>query len=70
VGHLDHGFAILVVCFSVESRMARDLAPRASVIVYAPQIVAVGHGREGAVEWKYFQPVPRQIEFANDFRPE
>ena len=70
VGHLDHGFAVLVVSFGVESRMARDLAARARVIVDAPKMVAVGHRRERAVERKYFQPVTRQIELANDFRPE
>ena len=50
--------------------MARDLAMCASVIVYAPQVVAVGHRRERAVEWKNFETVSRQIEFANDLRPE
>jgi hypothetical protein len=33
-------------------------------------MIAVGHGREGAVERKNFEAVARKIEVANDFRAE
>ena len=48
--------------------MAGDLAASLRVIVDAPQIVAVGHRREGAIQRKDFQTMTRQIEFANDLR--
>ena len=50
--------------------MARDLAVRLAVVVHAPEIVAVGHGREGAVERQNFQAVAGKVEVANDFRPQ
>src|ERR1700754_4525842 len=50
--------------------MTRDLAARARVIVYAPEVIAVGHRRKRAVERKDLETVPRQVEFANDLRPE
>ena len=68
--HLDHRLAVFVVGFGVELRMPRDLAARLGVIVHAPEIVAVRHRRERAVERQDLQAMPRQIEFANDFRPE
>ena len=46
--------------------MARDLAPRLVVIVDAPQVVAVRHRRERAVERQQLHAVARQIELAND----
>ena len=39
------------------------------MIVHAPQVVAVRHRREGAVERQDLQAVSRQIELADDFRP-
>src|SRR6266436_741895 len=50
--------------------MPRNFAPRLRMIVDAPEIIAAGHWREGAIERKNLQSVPRQIEFANDFRAE
>src|ERR1043165_3209745 len=50
--------------------MTRNLAPWARVIVDAPEIVAVRHRCERAVEWKDLEAVTRQIEFANDLRPQ
>ena len=68
--HLQHRLAEFVVGLGVELGVARNLAPRHAVIVDAPQVVAVGHGREGAVERQDFKAVPGQIEFANDLRPQ
>jgi len=48
--------------------MAADVANGFSVVVDAPEVVATGHGREGAVERKNLQAVAREIEFTNDFR--
>ena len=68
--HLDHRLAVLVVGLGVELRVARDLAARLRVIVHAPQVVAVRHRRERAVERQDLQAVPRQIELADDLRPQ
>ena len=43
---------------------------RFGVIVHAPQVVAARHRREGAVQRKNLEAVPRQIELADDFRPQ
>src|SRR5437667_242257 len=64
--HLQHRLGELFVSFSVEPRMARDLAPRLAVIVHPPEIIAVGHRREGSVQRQDFQPMPRQVELADD----
>jgi hypothetical protein len=40
------------------------------MIVHAPEIIAAGHGSEGAVEGKNFEAVAGEIEFANDFGAE
>src|SRR5436190_7246109 len=40
------------------------------MIVDAPEVIAIRHRRERAVEWKNLKTVPRQIEFANNFRAE
>ena len=37
--------------------MPQNFAPRAAVIVHAPQVVAVGHRRERAVERQHFEAV-------------
>ena len=68
--HLHHRLAEFVVGFGVELGMAGDLAARLAVIVDAPQVVAVGHRRERAVERQDFESVAGQIEFANDLRPQ
>src|SRR5439155_22998363 len=51
-------------------RMARDLAPSPGVIVDAPEIVAVRHGREGAVERQDLESVTGEVEIADDLRPQ
>ena len=48
--------------------MPQDFAPRAAVIVHAPEIVAVRHRRERAVERQHFEAVAGQIEIADDLR--
>ncbi len=48
--------------------MAANFALRAGVIVHAPKMIAIGHGREGAVERENFQPVARKIELPNNLR--
>ena len=68
--HLDHRLAVLVVGLGVELRVPRDLAPRLRVIVHAPQVVAVRHRRERAVERQDLEAVPRQVELADDLRPQ
>ena len=50
--------------------MAADLALRLRVIVDAPQVIAVRHRREGAVERQDLEAVARQIEIADDLRPQ
>ena len=64
--HLDHRLAVFVVGLGVEPRMPRDLASRLVVIVDAPQVIAVGHRRERAVERQQLHAVARQIELADD----
>ena len=66
--HRDHGFAELFVGFGVELGVALDFAARLRVIIDAPEIIAIGHRRERAVEREDFQPVAREIEIANNFR--
>ena len=50
--------------------MALEFAARLGMIVDAPEVIAVGHGRHGAVERKNFQAVAREVEVADDFRAE
>src|SRR5882762_9163734 len=50
--------------------MAANFALRASVIVHAPEMIAVGHRGERAVERKDFEAMAGGIEFANDFGTE
>ena len=50
--HVDHGLAVLVVGLGVEPGVAENLAARPAVVVGAPQVIAVGHRRERAVERK------------------
>ena len=66
--HRDHGLAKFFVSFGVELGVALDFAARFAVIVRAPEMIAVGHGRQGAVERKNFQAVAGKIEVANNFR--
>src|ERR1051325_2167542 len=48
--------------------MTRNFTSGFCVIVNAPQVVAVQHRRERAIERQNFQTVSRQIELANDLR--
>ena len=68
--HGLHGLAELFVGFGVDFGVAGDLATRLAVIVHAPEIIAVRHGRERAVERQDFQAVAGQIEVADDLRPQ
>src|SRR5229473_8605734 len=66
--HRRHHFREFVVGFGVEAGVAANVADGFGVVVHAPEVVAAGHGREGAVEREDFQAVAREIEFADDFR--
>ena len=68
--HGLHGFAEFVVGFGVYAGVAGDLAVSLAVVVHAPEIIAAGHGGERAVERKNFEAVAREIEVADDFRPQ
>ncbi len=68
--HVDHRLAVFVVGLGVDLRVARDLAAGLGVVVDAPQVVAVRHRREGAVERQDLEAVPRQVELADDLRPQ
>lgn len=48
--------------------MALDFAARFGVIVDAPEVIAVGHRRESAVERQNFEAMAWKIEVANNFR--
>ena len=50
--------------------MAQNLAARAAVVVHAPQIVAVRHRRKRTVKRQHFEAVARQVEIADDLRPQ
>ena len=54
--------------FGVARRMPRELAPRLVGVAPAGEIVAVVERRDGALERKDLQPVPRQVEIADDLR--
>ncbi len=68
--HLQHGLAELFVGLGIELGVTPNLAHGLAVIVHPPQVVAVQHRREGAVQGKDFETVPRKIEVADDFRPQ
>src|SRR5580700_513498 len=48
--------------------MTRDLAMRFAMVVHPPQVVAVRHRRERAVERQDFKSMSRKIQVANDLR--
>ena len=66
--HGDHGLAKFFVGFGVEFGVAFEFAAGFAVIVLAPEVIAVGHGSDGAVERENFQSVAGEIEIANNFR--
>ncbi len=68
--HVDHRLAVFVVGFGIDFRVARDLAAGLGVIVDPPQVVAVRHRRERAVERQDLEAMPRQVELADDLRPQ
>ena len=68
--HCLHGLAKFVVGFGVNAGVAGNFAMRLAVIVHAPQIVAAGHGSEGAVERQNLEAVAGKFEVANDFGPQ
>ena len=68
--HLHHPAPVLVIGFGVDARVPRDLPAGLAVIVDAPQVIAVGHRRERAVERQNLEPVSRKVELADDFRSE
>ena len=68
--HGLHSFAEFVVGFGVDAGVASDLAVSFAVVVHAPQVIAAGHGRERAIERENLEAVAREIEVANDFRPQ
>src|SRR5689334_6454441 len=50
--------------------MPCNLTSRLRMIVDAPEIIAVRHRRERAVQWKNFETMTRQIQLANNFGAE
>jgi hypothetical protein len=66
--HVRHGLAVLVVGLGIHPRVAGDLAARLRVVVDAPEMVAVQHRRERAVERQDLQAVAREIQIPNDLR--
>src|SRR5208337_4835619 len=68
--HLQHRLAKFLVGLGIEPRMASYLPHGLAVIVHAPQVVAIRHGREGAVQRENLEAVPGKIEIADDFRPQ
>src|SRR5262249_53072580 len=49
---------------------AGNFPPGLAVVVHAPEIVPARHGRKGAIKRQDLKAVARQIEVANDLRPE
>ena len=68
--HVGHGLAVLVVGLGVDLRVAGDLAAGLGVVVDAPEVVAVEHRREGAVEREDLEAVARQVEVPDDLGPQ
>ena len=68
--HRLHRLAEFIVGFGIHARVPRNFAMRFSMIVHSPQMVAIRHRSESAVERKNFQSVTRKIEVANNFRPQ
>ena len=68
--HGDHRAAVLVARLGVDAGMPCDLPARPGMVVHAPQVVAVRHRGERAVERKNLEAVPRQIELADDLGPQ
>ncbi len=65
--HRRHHLGKFVVGFGVNAGVAANFADGLGVIVHAPQMIAIGHGRESAIERQNFETVARKIKLANDF---
>jgi hypothetical protein len=48
--------------------MTRNFTASLGVIIHAPEVIAIWHGRERAVQRKNLQTMSRQIELANNLR--
>src|SRR3954464_6248430 len=48
--------------------MPRNLTACARMVVDAPEVIPIRHRRERPVERQDLEPVPRQVQLANDFR--
>ena len=68
--HEVHQAAVLIVRLRIARRMAIQLAPSLVVIGPGGKVVAVFHRCDGALERQDVQPMPRQIEVADDLRPQ
>ncbi len=68
--HGLHRLAEFVVGFGIDPRVAGYLAMRLAVIVHAPQMVAVRHRSESAVERQDLKSVAGKIEVANNLGPQ
>ena len=77
-GHLDHQLAVFLVRLGVARRPAAQLADRPAVVVDPPQVVAAAglralalvQRRERPVERQDVEAVLRQLEVADDLRPQ
>ena len=68
--HVVHQAPELDGRFGVTRRMPRQLAPRLVGVGPPREIVAVVERRDRALERQDLQPVARQVEIANDLRPQ
>src|SRR5450432_1077086 len=66
--HRRHHLRKFVVSLGVNARVAANFADGFGVVVHAPEVIAVGHGRKGAVERQNFETVSWKVELADDFR--
>src|SRR5206468_9466385 len=64
--HLHHGFAVFVVSFSIEPRVARDFATRLGVIVHTPKVVAIRHRGERSIQRQNLHAMSWKIQLSND----
>ena len=63
--HVDHEPPVLVVGLGVQQRPSPQLPHCLAVVVDTPQVVVV-QGREGAVQRQDLEPVPGELELADD----
>ena len=65
-----HHARVFVHRLGIPRRMTVDLAARQVVVVPRGEVVAVVHGRDRARQRQDLEPVPRQLEVADDVGPE